>query len=707
MSNLSALHSYISRLSRLTWEVIEKDAESAAPQETGILCRRCSDLNLDVFMEEVQASSIVSQKDAPGLKQGIEDLVITELDLGDTNRNSPCPLCRVFYRCTKNATERSFTVRYSSLSPYTAKPRRQGGDFYFYEPGAEHHAEGTQGMVAQYTGSKFDPCFRTLSSNASFTLLKQWIGACQSSHECCSLKDHGAWIPKFQISLINCETRCVETYTEGEKYVALSYVWGEDTSEVIARSGILPCPMPKLIDDAIEATKAIGLNYLWVDRYCISIDETIKYNQLKHMDEVYQHAELTIVSLAPNPSHGLPGVNNSRREPDPLVYMGDLLFTSSVLGPVSVVEFSPWATRAWTFQEGIFSRRVVCFTPEQMYFECKAQHLSEREVMPMHSESVVNFSLFTAFQNNYILNTTWLWRLIGFYTDRTLTYENDALNAFLGVLHAYETSACHVRHHWGIPIELGRDPERVCDESGSRAERIYSRKFAHALSWTSRGWSYHNGDMISKRNAEFPSWSWLGWRGAVLYIPVDICATYVACVWIELLEGSWMSLERLVETGGLGQWPKDTTPYLHLLTHVTPIELVCWEANKPIPGYESEFYPDLRNKSPIIAKFASSSFVGGHFFSRSLNIPENISLDDEVPWHAILLSHRDFDHGILVVRGGIFEEIEGEDDVCGNEAGFILKYSGRNSFERAGERICATSLRGVEPQWTPRLVHLK
>lgn len=42
-----------------------------------------------------------------------------------------------------------------------------------------------------------------------------------------------------------------------------------------------------------------------------------------------------------------------------------------------VVEFSTWFTRGWTFQELIFSQRLLYFTPERTYFSCAVGNCSE------------------------------------------------------------------------------------------------------------------------------------------------------------------------------------------------------------------------------------------------------------------------------------------------------------------------------------------
>jgi hypothetical protein len=89
-----------------------------------------------------------------------------------------------------------------------------------------------------------------------------------------------------------------------EKYAALSYVWGRDSTETW-----LPT-----INDAVKVTKMMELKYLWVDRVCIdqSNDEEKKYF-CSRMDAIYEGAEFTIVNAAGDAHTGLPGIDSTPR----------------------------------------------------------------------------------------------------------------------------------------------------------------------------------------------------------------------------------------------------------------------------------------------------------------------------------------------------------------------------------------------------------
>jgi hypothetical protein len=118
----------------------------------------------------------------------------------------------------------------------------------------------------------------------------------------------------------------------------------------------------------------LGYKYLWVDKYCIdqtNADE--KNDQIGQMDLVYLSAELTIVAgMGNNSEAGLPGVSSVVRKCQVKAYHGEHLFVSLMSNPKRVIMDEPWSSRGWTFQEAMFSRRLLIFTHQQVYFECRS-----------------------------------------------------------------------------------------------------------------------------------------------------------------------------------------------------------------------------------------------------------------------------------------------------------------------------------------------
>jgi hypothetical protein len=56
--------------------------------------------------------------------------------------------------------------------------------------------------------------------------------------------------------------------------------------------------LPLVVEDAICVCNEIGIEYLWVDRYCIPQDPDVARHQIANMDSVYAGSALTIIAAA-------------------------------------------------------------------------------------------------------------------------------------------------------------------------------------------------------------------------------------------------------------------------------------------------------------------------------------------------------------------------------------------------------------------------
>lgn len=91
-----------------------------------------------------------------------------------------------------------------------------------------------------------------------FKLVRSWIESCEAGHSdtCTIAKAY----PVHGFQVMDCATGTVVPMLEtSTKYAALSYVWGEPKSDEIT--------FPKTVRDAMTAVLALGIRFLWVDRY--------------------------------------------------------------------------------------------------------------------------------------------------------------------------------------------------------------------------------------------------------------------------------------------------------------------------------------------------------------------------------------------------------------------------------------------------------
>ncbi|KAF1974649.1 heterokaryon incompatibility, partial [Bimuria novae-zelandiae CBS 107.79] len=141
-------------------------------------------------------------------------------------------------------------------------------------------------------------------------------------------------------------------------YIALSYVWGDNSNGDDASYLLEGKSLPRTIEDSIAMTKSLYYRYLWIDRYCIDQSNAAeKEEQIVQMAQIYEVAQLTLVATAgKDPSYGLPGVQDFTRTM-PCEQAGSVLLVPFPdHTPMYDITNSKWANRAWTYQECYFSR---------------------------------------------------------------------------------------------------------------------------------------------------------------------------------------------------------------------------------------------------------------------------------------------------------------------------------------------------------------
>ncbi|KAK0654749.1 heterokaryon incompatibility protein-domain-containing protein [Cercophora newfieldiana] len=311
------------------------------------------------------------------------------------------------------------------------------------------------------------------------------------------------------IRVVDVFDRKVVPYHDGCDYFALSYVWGG----VMPASGALEAgTLPQTIEDAITVTKKMGWRYLWVDALCI--DQTPnptpnqlaeKQQQLKMMDKIYSSASLTIIALSGTDSNaGLAGVSRPRMSQLQETVGEYTIFT---VPPAQTSEraVSTWASRAWTLQEEVLSRRHLIFTDAQIEFQCSKAKVPESldtDTLPGWTSplpEMLDLLVPGAYrqppagsspdegdsESNILSDIYWL--ITTDYTSRKMSYDGDSLNALLGLLAVWERTLLPSPCLWGLPLSV----------------------YPASLGWM------HPRRVVPRRRAEFPSWAWAGWEGAV------------------------------------------------------------------------------------------------------------------------------------------------------------------------------------------------
>ena len=356
---------------------------------------------------------------------------------------------------------------------------------------------------------------RLITDKLDTEKVKDWIRRCEHQHgETCHnppwLKTHNM---VERLKVIDVQKRCIVKAPSDCRYVALSYVWGEqelafkstvqNMQQLYEEFGLDDIVLPKVIKDAMELVKNLGEKYLWLDAYCIlQEDEKEVAHFVGKMDLVYAGALMTvIVGAGENADSGLPGMGDWQRKPiQGSVKIGkNLGLMQSVLQGLSRhLQYSRWNTRGWTFQERLLSRRALIFTQDQLYWECGTKMWAEETILepdvPKHQVFGHALGSVDEWDDSYPKFTIEASHIyITQYSTRKFTYESDVLPAFLGIISRVEEQTGE-RFHWAQRTSrLGRD--LVWQYGGKRRN-----EFSRVLSEDGR-----------IHHVPYPSWSWLGW----------------------------------------------------------------------------------------------------------------------------------------------------------------------------------------------------
>jgi hypothetical protein len=249
--------------------------------------------------------------------------------------------------------------------------------------------------------------------------------------------------------------------------------------------------LPTSAKDAISLARRLGENYLWVDCLCVVQDDETTREQVDHMGDIYSGAHFTIIAATSFGHLSSSWVVGTRDETVEDLY--NELYSST------------WATRGWTFQEQMLSKRAIVFNRHLgMFWEC--QQCVWCPDGPRPETTTIGSACFTAphyEKAKRMLSTCYpdfdlYTEMISLYNSRIFTYPQDVLPAFSGILTTLGKNFSS-GFQYGLPrvhldIALLWQPFRKAHRRVRRDE--------------------YSGTIAPK--AHLPSWSWCGWT-----CPVD------------------------------------------------------------------------------------------------------------------------------------------------------------------------------------------
>ncbi|MCJ1461272.1 hypothetical protein MMC28_011654 [Mycoblastus sanguinarius] len=341
--------------------------------------------------------------------------------------------------------------------------------------------------------------------------VKEWIKSCDTTHgKChCQIFNSGESFPTRDMYLISVSRNCLVKANGGERYVALSYVWGAVSRQFrtlkanlafLRSKGSLSntkiqAHLPGTIQRAMRFTSLLDLDFLWVDLLCIVQDDPVHTaSQINYMAFIYSNSYLTLCAAdgidANSGLSGVPQCSQPRKMKQDILDFTDGQVTSRWVRWMH--EASVYDQRGWTFQEKVLSRRMLSFTNHGLEWRCQKVVSQEQNLNARKPASTyLDLSIVRA-------DTLWpclkKWdNIVSSYLNRRLTYEEDILRALSGVLKALDGSMSE-GFHFGLPQQF----------------------FDAALLWVPSEPLTRREDLrdgIAKPT--LPSWSWAGWKGAI------------------------------------------------------------------------------------------------------------------------------------------------------------------------------------------------
>ena len=312
--------------------------------------------------------------------------------------------------------------------------------------------------------------------------------------------------------------RLVHTDNLGESippYAALSYCWGKDvfykTTHANLEQGGRELPhddLPCTFRDAFAIAKRLGVDYIWIDSLCIIQDSEADWNiESAKMPFIYSQALFCIAAdSSASASGGCFNDSTSFDEfaEDPIVIRSSLSdgreSTLFVYQPAvgrfapMTIETAPVAQRGWTFQERILSPRILHYTTEQVFWECRKGYIAQdgtktwaEDTGPSRSLSgLVNVKR----QDPWSLIQDWYREVIMKFSRRRLTYTKDKLPAISGIARAYYggLQCPYIAGIWTYKLGFGLSWHR--EDSAPMSSQVFRQ---NSFSWSSvdgpLGWS--------------------------------------------------------------------------------------------------------------------------------------------------------------------------------------------------------------------------
>lgn len=279
--------------------------------------------------------------------------------------------------------------------------------------------------------------------------------------------------------------------------MALSHCWGSSpTLKMLStniesfRIGIKVRDLPSTFKDAVQMTRLLGFDYIWIDSLCIVQDNLTDWEeQSSLMASVYGNAELVLAaSSASSTEDGFLKEREGYRESslrlscvpneDSFLDLRYRLLTQKDLEPM----VDPLDRRGWGFQERLLARRYLAIGSHDTSWACTTALACECEwwrVASVWRDDVPNIRRLLRETADEKMAHCWREKVLNHYAGRKLTVPSDNLVAISAIASIF-------RDRLGPEYYAG----------------IWQKDIIPGLLWNTWGDGAHITDHST------PSWSW-------------------------------------------------------------------------------------------------------------------------------------------------------------------------------------------------------
>jgi hypothetical protein len=213
--------------------------------------------------------------------------------------------------------------------------------------------------------------------------------------------------------------------------------------------------LSKTFLDAIQITREMGINYIWIDSLCIIQNNLTDWDkEAASMTEVYGGSSLNIA--ASGASDGSIGCFFVREQgwrcQIPIIAKGNRILYDVVSSSMlyDALDNTPLSKRGWVLQERLLPTQTLHFTSSEVFWKCRYKMASEA-----FPDRIPHQIYYSAYQYESPLSKSmWNW-IVKRYTNCDLTKHSDKLVAISGIARKiqFQTKDQYVSGLWRENME--------------------------------------------------------------------------------------------------------------------------------------------------------------------------------------------------------------------------------------------------------------